>query len=167
MSLSFPTSKLADLKLLCRSSGAQGSLFLRAIAALLGKLNWAALAVRFAQAHYRNLQQLYNTAWRCTGVISTPWYGGRRKRVQIWIGGLPLLIHIIQDRFFSRSCLGSSFQTPHFWAWVRSATTQETGSFDSRGEPSAHQRAGGLSGAQGSSMSRVRLQGFLHWTSHG
>ena len=56
MIFSLPTDKIDNLKKLCIKMVTNSNTSARELAVLLGNLNWAALAVPFARAHYRNLQ---------------------------------------------------------------------------------------------------------------
>ncbi|KAI9550772.1 hypothetical protein GHT06_004559 [Daphnia sinensis] len=62
MSFRLTDKKIADISRLCKEALKKGKCSLRAIAKILGNLNWATYAVRFAPAHYRHLQALLISA---------------------------------------------------------------------------------------------------------
>lgn len=58
MSLALPLSKAEDVRL-CESLLMVHDISLRQVAKIIGKLNWAAAAVPYAQAHFRRLEASY------------------------------------------------------------------------------------------------------------
>lgn len=62
MSFRLTDKKIADISRLCKEALKKGKYSLRALAKILGNLNWATYAVRFAPAHYRHLQALLISA---------------------------------------------------------------------------------------------------------
>ncbi|KZS07400.1 Uncharacterized protein APZ42_028944 [Daphnia magna] len=59
MTFSLSDKKTADIVKLCKTALLHRKMSLRELASLLGNLNWATQAVRYAQAHFRSLQALY------------------------------------------------------------------------------------------------------------
>ena len=47
--------KMDDIRRLCRATLKKGTCSLHELAKIIGNLNWATYAVRYAQAHFRNL----------------------------------------------------------------------------------------------------------------
>lgn len=64
MSFSLTEKKVADVKRLCKEALRSNKISLRETAKILGNFNWAAPAVRFAQAHFRAFQSLYNSNFK-------------------------------------------------------------------------------------------------------
>ena len=52
--------KISDIVRLCKEALKKGVCSLRALAQIIGNLNWATYAVPYAPAHFRGLQSLYN-----------------------------------------------------------------------------------------------------------
>lgn len=60
-SLSIPKAQRSNIFSVCEKLLKEKLVSLRDLASILGKLNWASIAIPYAQAHYRNLQSLYIT----------------------------------------------------------------------------------------------------------
>jgi hypothetical protein len=61
MSFHLTERKIDDIKRLSRETLKKKKFSLRELAKIIGNVNWASYAVNFAQAHFRNLQSLYNS----------------------------------------------------------------------------------------------------------
>ena len=61
MSFHLTERKIDDIKRLRRETLKKEKCSLRELAKIIGNVNWASYAVNFAQAHFRNLQSLYNS----------------------------------------------------------------------------------------------------------
>jgi hypothetical protein len=59
MTFTLPEKKVAGILKLCESALKRHEISLRELASIIGKLNWAISAVRYARAHFRSLQALY------------------------------------------------------------------------------------------------------------
>ncbi len=78
MTFSLIEKKISDISKMCNTVLKAHQISLRDVAFILGNFNWATHAVRFAQAHSRALQALYNSELKLAGgnlqrkIILTP-----------------------------------------------------------------------------------------------